>query len=59
MFIVFCPHCHTPLDPLELEEAAADIGRHLVCPECDEPIPVLADTPSSADAGHPEDEPNA
>lgn len=56
MFLTFCPHCHTPLSPPELEEAATSKCRYLVCPECDELFPVLADQLTRENTATPEGE---
>lgn len=52
---IICPHCHCPIDPLSLEDAASGHAHYLVCPECDDPIalpaamlPAAAPTPAPA-----------
>ena len=33
-----CPHCHSPLDPLTMDNASTAKARLRICPNCDEPI---------------------
>ena len=58
---IICPHCHCPIDPLSLEDAASGHAHYLVCPECDDPIalpaamspaaaPLPAPAPTSAES---------
>jgi hypothetical protein len=35
---MLCPHCHSPIDPAELETAVSPVGVWQVCPACDEPV---------------------
>ena len=43
-----CPHCHSPLDPLTMDNASTVTDVRLrICPDCDEPI-VLAVTAAPA-----------
>ena len=44
-----CPHCHSPLDPLTMDNASSASARLRICPDCDEPI-VLAVTAAPAQA---------
>ena len=44
-----CPHCHSPLDPLTMDNASTANARLRICPDCDEPI-VLAVTAAPARA---------
>lgn len=49
---ILCPYCHVPIDPVDLEEAAEEACRYLVCPECDSPLPLVE---GAANPGDPED----
>jgi uncharacterized protein YlaI len=44
---IICPHCHSPIDPLTLEDAVSAGTRYVICPECDDPIAVPADSASA------------
>ena len=43
---IICPHCHSPIDPLTLEDAISAGTRYVIGPECDDLIAVPADSAS-------------
>ena len=38
---IICPHCHSPIDPFEMDVASFAEAPYRICPDCDEPIAVI------------------
>lgn len=51
---ILCPHCHSPLDPAELDAAQGPEGCWRLCPVCDE---VLLFQPRAVPGSVPTDPP--
>ena len=47
---IICPHCHSSIDPLQLEVAVSARFQYRICPECDEPVVWLVDCAADGEA---------
>lgn len=33
-----CPHCHSPIDPQDMDVGHGLGGEYRICPDCDQPV---------------------
>ena len=45
-----CPHCHSPVAPVDMEIAHSADAQYRVCPVCDEPVVLFVVTEDCVDA---------
>jgi hypothetical protein len=36
--LFICPHCHSPIDPQNMDVGHGLGGEYRICPDCDQPI---------------------